>query len=82
MAMFNIYEAKAKLSDLVARAASGEEIVLARNGHPAAKLVPIHEGKMTPKECAVARGYGMDAGLVWIADDFDDPLPELEQFFT
>jgi prevent-host-death family protein len=82
MAIFNIYEAKAKLSDLVARAASGEEIVLARNGRPTVKLVPISVEKMTPEECARARGYGMDAGLGWIADDFDAPLPELEEFFS
>jgi len=46
------------------------------------KLVPVNEGKMTLKECAAARGYGMDEGLGWIADDFDAPLPELEKFFS
>jgi prevent-host-death family protein len=82
MAIVNVYEAKAKLSDLMARASAGEEIILARNGRPAVKLVPVNEGKMTLKECAAARGYGMDAGLVRISDDFDDPLPELEEFFS
>jgi prevent-host-death family protein len=82
MITVNIYEAKAKLSELVARATAGEEVILARNGLPAVRLVPVNAEKMTLKECAAARGYGMDAGLVWIADDFDDPVPELEKFFT
>jgi prevent-host-death family protein len=41
----NIASAKARLPELVERAARGEEIVLARNGRPRAKLVPIREKK-------------------------------------
>ena len=37
----NIAAAKARLPELVERAANGEEIILARNGRPKAKLVPI-----------------------------------------
>ena len=37
---FNFYEAKNQLSSLADRAASGEEIVIARHGQPMAKLVP------------------------------------------
>ncbi|GAD60652.1 type II toxin-antitoxin system prevent-host-death family antitoxin [Brevundimonas sp. BAL450] len=36
----NIAEAKARLSELVARAEAGEDIVLARAGKPAIRLVP------------------------------------------
>ncbi|HYD43717.1 MAG TPA: type II toxin-antitoxin system prevent-host-death family antitoxin [Phenylobacterium sp.] len=36
----NIAEAKAKLSELVARAEAGEEVVLARNGEPVVTLTP------------------------------------------
>jgi prevent-host-death family protein len=38
--VFNLYEAKNQLSSLVDRAASGEEIVIAKHGKPRAKLVP------------------------------------------
>jgi prevent-host-death family protein len=38
--VFNLYEAKNQLSSLVDRAASGEEIVIAKHGQPMAKLVP------------------------------------------
>ena len=37
----SLYEAKVQLPDLVDRAAAGEEIVIAKNGMPFAKLVPL-----------------------------------------
>jgi prevent-host-death family protein len=43
----NLYEAKTQLSSLVERAAAGEEIVIAKNGRPMAKLVPLPA--QTPK---------------------------------
>jgi prevent-host-death family protein len=78
----NIYEAKTKLSELVTRASAGEEIVLARNGQPMAKLAPLTIEEFACEEVAIARGYGIDRGLIWIADDFDAPLPDLEAFFS
>ena len=68
---FNIYEAKANLSKLVDAAAAGEEIVLARNGRPLARLVAYHE----PQASWRGRGFGSDPTLV-VPDDFDDPLPD------
>ncbi len=68
---FNIYEAKANLSKLVDAAAAGEEIVLARNGRPLAKLVAF----VDPQVQWQGRGFGSDPSLV-VPDDFDDPLPE------
>jgi prevent-host-death family protein len=38
----NLYEAKTGLSALVEQAAEGEEIVIAKNGKPKAKLVANH----------------------------------------
>ncbi|GAB6041849.1 type II toxin-antitoxin system Phd/YefM family antitoxin [Endothiovibrio diazotrophicus] len=71
----NLYEAKTHLSHLVEQAAQGEEIIIAKAGKPKARLVPINEPG-TPREA------GPWAGQVWIADDFDAPLPEdlLESF--
>jgi len=63
----NVAEAKARLSELVQRAARGEEIVIARNGHPQARLVAL-----PPK---AARTPGAGAGKWVIGDDFNDPLP-------
>lgn len=73
--IYNLYEAKTALSKLVQRAAAGEEIVIAKAGKPMAKLVSL---KQAP---AVRRPGGWEEG-VWIADDFDAPLPrDLESAF-
>jgi len=63
----NVHEAKTQLSRLLLKVAAGEEIIIARNGEPIARLMP-YEPK--PKK----RVLGLDAGRVWISDDFDDPL--------
>ena len=73
----NLYEAKTHLSDLVERAAAGEEIVIAKAGTPMARLVPIAEA-----ERPILRKPGLLKGKIWIADDFDDPLPpEIQMYF-
>jgi prevent-host-death family protein len=66
MSIVNIYEAKAQLSALVERAAAGEEIVIAKNGAPKARLVPLPQVDK-PRTPAKA------LGLSYIADDFDAP---------
>ena len=47
MKSVNIHEAKTHLSRLIERVEAGEEIVIAKAGRPAARLVPI-EGKRKP----------------------------------
>jgi prevent-host-death family protein len=47
MKFINIHEAKTHLSRLVERVQAGEEIVIAKSGRPAARLVPI-EGSRKP----------------------------------
>lgn len=37
----NIGEAKARLSHLIARAEAGEDVIIARDGVPAARIVPL-----------------------------------------
>ena len=64
----NLYEAKTHLSELVERAAGGEEIIIAKAGAPKARLVPL-AAATTPR---VPGGW---EGQIWIADDFDEPLP-------
>ncbi|MGE0681522.1 MAG: type II toxin-antitoxin system Phd/YefM family antitoxin [Candidatus Binatia bacterium] len=65
----NLYEAKTHLSELVERAAAGEEIVIAKAGRPKAKLVAVEANKRPRKP-------GCWTGRLWMADDFDAPLPE------
>ena len=64
----NLYEAKAKLSELVDRAMAGEEIVVAKSGKPKVRLVPV---KAKP-----VRKFGLMKGEVWMSEDFDEPLPD------
>lgn len=64
----NIYEAKTRLSQLVDRAEAGEEIVIARGGRPAARLVPY-------RTAGVQRKPGRMRGRIRIGRDFEDPLP-------
>ena len=71
----NIAEAKAKLSELVARAEAGEEVVIARHGKPVVSLTP----KSPPKPQG-PRTLGIWEHLnLQIPDSlFFDPDPEIE----
>jgi prevent-host-death family protein len=66
--IYNLYEAKTRLSHLIDRAAKGEEILIAKSGVPLAKLVPL------PKPKAKRKPGGWE-GKIRISDDFDAPLP-------
>ena len=72
----NLYEAKTQLSALVDQAAAGAEIIIAKNGKPMAKLVPIKQ--------RVLRKPGKHKGKIWMSDDFDAPLPQdiIDSFYN
>jgi prevent-host-death family protein len=65
----NIYEAKTQLSALVERAATGEEIIIARNGRAVARLVPL--AKRT-----APRPLGRFKGQFDVGEDFGAALPD------
>ena len=69
MSTVNVHEAKTHLSRLLRRVQSGEEIVLAKNGRPVARLVPM-PGAAKRREPGHARGQ------FTMSDDFDAPLPD------
>lgn len=68
MSTVNMLDAKTNLSRLVDAVESGaeREIVIARNGRPAARLVPIEDAKQD-----VSRRIGIAKGLFTAPDDFD-----------
>lgn len=68
MQTVNIHQAKTQFSKLVDAALHGEEIVIAKAGKPAVKLVPFT--KATPRK------FGVLKGKIKIAKDFDAPLPD------
>ena len=72
----NIAEAKAKLSELIARAEAGEEVVIARAGKPSVTLQPVSKAPKVGK-----RRLGAWAHLGKLEDPylFLRPDPELEE---
>lgn len=62
----NVHEAKTHLSRLLERVERGEEVIIARNGRPVARLVPVQSARRKP---------GRLKGRIRIAKDFDAPLP-------
>ena len=71
--MVNMHEAKTNLSKLVAMAEAGEEVIIARNGEPVARMGAMQEAAQETRRPR----FGLYK-IGWIADDFDDPLPEEE----
>lgn len=70
MVIVNVHEAKTNLSRLLKRAEAGEDVVIARNGKPVARLTPVRkQGERQP---------GSIEGLFTVPDSFFDPLPEEE----
>ena len=65
----NIHEAKTHFSRLLRKVAGGEEVTIARAGVPVARLVPLVQNQNV-------RPLGFARGEVWVADDFDAPLPD------
>lgn len=63
-----MHAAKTHLSRLVEEALAGEDIVIARGGHPAVRLVPL-------AETVAERVPGSLRGRVRIQHNFDAPLP-------
>jgi prevent-host-death family protein len=69
METVNIYDAKTRLSQLVDKAASGEDVVVSRNGKPLVRITQLEAQKRRIK-------FGVLKGKVRIAADFDAPLPD------
>ena len=67
----NVAEAKSKLSELLAAVKAGEDVVIARGGVPAARLVPITSSQLR---------FGPLAGLVPedSVPDFMEPMGAAE----
>ena len=70
---FNVAEAKARFSELVQKAVSGEEVVIARDNRPLLRLVPLAAsgGRRKP---------GSARGRIWMAPDFDRTPEDFEGY--
>lgn len=76
MSTVNMLEAKSNLSRLVEAVESGaeKEVVIARNGRPAAKLVPVRQ---TPK----GRRIGVAKGKFVVPETIDRDNAVIEKLF-
>jgi antitoxin (DNA-binding transcriptional repressor) of toxin-antitoxin stability system len=70
----SLYEAKTHLSSLVERAAAGEDIVIAKNGAPRAKLSALPQAGRRRKPSGLMK-------ITYIADDFDAPDERIQALF-
>lgn len=75
MQTVNMHEAKTQLSKLVARAAAGEAIIVAKGGKPAARLGPLED---VPKK----RKLGWLHGQIGTPDDIKTMFKgEIDEMF-
>jgi antitoxin (DNA-binding transcriptional repressor) of toxin-antitoxin stability system len=77
----SLTEAAASLRDLVQAAIDGEEVILLDGDRPAIKLVPLAEPLCNRIESVKPRPkFGSAKGLVWMSDDFDEPLEDMKEY--
>lgn len=65
-------EAETMLAKLIVMAAAGEEVIITKDDGSGFKLVPF---PVTPRP-----KFGSAAGLIEMADDFDAPLDDFEDY--
>ena len=73
MSQFNVAEAKARFSELVQKAVSGQEVVIARDNRPLLRLVPL-------PPAGGQRKPGSAKGRIWMAPDFDRTPEDFEDY--
>lgn len=69
MPIIDIAAAQTQLPDLLEAAGRGVDVIISQDGKPVAHLVAI-------RPPTKLREPGSMAGKIWIADDFDAPLPD------
>lgn len=72
MTRVDFLQAGKRFEELMELAALGEEVIIDKDRKPFVKLVPL---VARPKQ----RHFGSAHGLIVIADDFDDPLPDFAE---
>ncbi|MBW3569925.1 MAG: type II toxin-antitoxin system prevent-host-death family antitoxin [Gemmatimonadetes bacterium] len=69
----DLTHAQTRLPELVRQAARGEDVILTDAGEAVAKIIPITRARGP-------RQFGSAKGLIHMADDFDEPLEEFEDY--
>jgi prevent-host-death family protein len=69
---FDIAEAEAHFSELIEKAILGEEVIVAKDNKPVAKIVPLQPAIRKP-----GTGKGK---ILYISPDFDAPLKDFADY--
>ena len=69
MQTFNIHDAKTRFSQLVDKAAAGEDVVISRHDKPLVRLTQLAESTRRVR-------FGVLQGKVKVGDDLDAGLPD------
>ncbi len=70
MITLNIHEAKARLSEMLAKVEAGETVVVCRRNKPVAEIRPLSRKSSTP------RPVGLAKGRVRVPPEFYESLPD------
>jgi antitoxin (DNA-binding transcriptional repressor) of toxin-antitoxin stability system len=73
MHQVSIEEAKTTLPDLIEEAVGGDEVLIAKDAQHIVRLVPVSGTKPVPQ-------FGSAKGLIAMADDFDAPLEDFDDY--
>lgn len=71
MKTYKVVDAKANLSRLIQEALDGKTVTIGRRNEPLVKLVRYTPGR---------RRLGLYDGQGWMADDFNAPLEDFEEY--
>lgn len=74
MEILDIDRALVQMSQLLEMAYNGTEIIITKNNQPMVKLVSLHPPQKRPPL------FGSDKDVISIADDFDEPLEEFNDY--
>ena len=73
MSKVDIAEANTQLKQLVQIAMNGEEVLVTQGDRAIAKLVAVRDTSLPEKP---RRQFGSMKDVIWVSDDFDEPLTE------
>ena len=73
MHQVSVEEAKTTLPDLIEAAVGGDEVLIAKDDQHIVKLVPVSGTKASPQ-------FGSAKGLIAMAEDFDAPFKDFDEY--
>lgn len=74
MQQVTLAEASKNLAQFIDAALKGEEIIILKDEQPVVKLTALEAVKRYPAKAGSAKG------LIWISDDFDEPLEDFKEY--